>query len=315
MPTWDELMVLMSNARFQSARGVVRTVEPPEPEDNQVGYEVVHHVVVRSPQWKVTSEDGDLVGLHDGNRILLWEKRGLAPIVRSPREEPYVLHEPLDVFRPQDLDDWRPGEDYAAAAEAPQRAELLRRTCWRVDLLPPSHKSGLWSLWIDDATGIRLRSEHSEAGLLHEVLELEVDGPVGDDEFTFTGPVDQPELLADDVVTADGRDFGRWFHVSSSLNRESILAHGLDSSRMGAVPGIAGSLAPEQPGCFVSPHDAMFFVRMNNTGGPVDVWEVLEVNPELLADDPDAGFQYLPGGAEPEQVRLVAADLPGGWPV
>ena len=35
----------------------------------------------------------------------------------------------------------------------------------------------------------------------------------------------------------------RLFHVSSALNRESILAHGLDWTRMGAAPGIAGSPA------------------------------------------------------------------------
>jgi len=33
------------------------------------------------------------------------------------------------------------------------------------------------------------------------------------------------------------------FHVSSALNREPILAHGLDWAYMGAAPGIAGSPA------------------------------------------------------------------------
>lgn len=218
------------------------------------------------------------------------------------------------MFRPQDLDDWQPCEDYAEAAGTPQQAELLGRACWRIDLLPPLHKRGLWSTWVYSATDIRLRSEHSEAGLLHEVLEFEVDGPVGDDEFVFTGPVEQMEPQAHEGEAVDDGRAGRWFHVSSSLNRASILAHGLDSSRMGGVRGIAGSPVPEQPGCFVSPHDAEFFVRMNNTGGPVDVWEVLEVDPESLACDPDTEFHYLPDGAQPQQVRLVETDLPGGWP-
>ena len=43
----------------------------------------------------------------------------------------------------------------------------------------------------------------------------------------------------------------RLFHVTSSLNRESIQAHGLDWRRMGAARGIAGSSAPEQAGCFL----------------------------------------------------------------
>jgi len=40
----------------------------------------------------------------------------------------------------------------------------------------------------------------------------------------------------------------RLFHVSSVANRDSILAYGLDWTRMGAAPGIAGSLAPEADG-------------------------------------------------------------------
>src|ERR1700757_3831478 len=66
----------------------------------------------------------------------------------------------------------------------------------------------------------------------------------------------------------------RLFHVSSAANRESILAYGLDWTRMGAAPGIAGSTAPEQEGVFLcrDEFEAGFFVRINNTGGPVDVW-------------------------------------------
>jgi hypothetical protein len=66
----------------------------------------------------------------------------------------------------------------------------------------------------------------------------------------------------------------RLFHVTSARNRESILAHGLDWTYMGAAPGIAGSSAPEEQGVFLclNEFDVDFFVRMNNTGGPVDVW-------------------------------------------
>jgi len=35
------------------------------------------------------------------------------------------------------------------------------------------------------------------------------------------------------------------------VNRESILAHGLDWTRMGAAPGIAGSPVPEDDGVFL----------------------------------------------------------------
>ena len=69
------------------------------------------------------------------------------------------------------------------------------------------------------------------------------------------------------------------FHVSSAANRESILAHGLDWTRMGVARGLAGSTAAEEEGVFLcrDQFEARFFVDMNNTGGPVDVWAVTGV--------------------------------------
>ena len=62
------------------------------------------------------------------------------------------------------------------------------------------------------------------------------------------------------------------FHVTSSLNQESILAHGFDWSPVGAARGIADSLEPQQEGCFLVLREfkADWFIRMNNSGGPVD---------------------------------------------
>lgn len=64
------------------------------------------------------------------------------------------------------------------------------------------------------------------------------------------------------------------FHVSSVANRRSIGAHGLDWTRMGAAPGIAGSRSPEVEGCFLAGEEDVdwFVLTINNTGGPVDVW-------------------------------------------
>jgi hypothetical protein len=70
------------------------------------------------------------------------------------------------------------------------------------------------------------------------------------------------------------------FHVTSVMNRESILAHGLDWTRMGAAPGIAGSPVPEEDGVFLcrDEFEAGSFVQMNNTGGPVDLWAVADID-------------------------------------
>src|SRR4051794_38333162 len=85
----------------------------------------------------------------------------------------------------------------------------------------------------------------------------------------------------------------RLYHVTSSRNRESIRTHGLDWERMQFAPGIAGSRRPEQDGCFVCVADweIDWFVKMNNTGGPVDVWGVDGVEPCELATSSE-GHQY-----------------------
>jgi hypothetical protein len=103
---------------------------------------------------------------------------------------------------------------------------------------------------------------------------------------------------------------GRLFHVSSSLNRESIRRHGLDWTRMAAAPGIAGSREPEQPGCFlcVDEWETDWFVRMNNTGGTVDVWAVEGIDQTELVLSPE-GHTYLPATVPPEQVSLLRSDI------
>ncbi|QBJ95485.1 hypothetical protein ERC79_05560 [Rhodococcus sp. ABRD24] len=101
------------------------------------------------------------------------------------------------------------------------------------------------------------------------------------------------------------------YHVTSALNRTSIQRFGLDWRRMGAAPGIAGSRLPEQEGCFLAADEFErdWFVRMNSTGGPVDVWEVHGVDAADLVLSPE-GHHYLPGVIPIGNVRLAQRDLP-----
>ncbi|WP_427924630.1 hypothetical protein [Streptomyces sp. cg40] len=101
------------------------------------------------------------------------------------------------------------------------------------------------------------------------------------------------------------------FHVSSVLNRQSIARHGLDWARMSAARGIAGSRHPEVEGIFVcrGEEEAAFFLQINNTGGPVDLWSVDGVDEGLLRDNGN-GFAYLPGRIPAARVRLLRSDVP-----
>lgn len=99
---------------------------------------------------------------------------------------------------------------------------------------------------------------------------------------------------------------GRYFHVSSCLNRDSIEEHGLDWRLMGRSRGIAGSSAPEQDGCFVCLDDSEveWFLGINNTGGPVDVWAVDGVDERELRESPEGHF-FLPRTVPAQLVVLV----------
>jgi hypothetical protein len=101
------------------------------------------------------------------------------------------------------------------------------------------------------------------------------------------------------------------FHVTSSRNRASIEANGLDWCLMEASPGIAGSRAPEQQGCFVcrTQFELDWFVRMNNTGGPVDVWAIDGIDEQDLIDA-GSGFYYVPMTVPPDRLELVRSDIP-----
>ena len=102
------------------------------------------------------------------------------------------------------------------------------------------------------------------------------------------------------------------FHVTSVANRESILSCGLDWSRMGVARGLAGSYRPEVEGIFLCREEWLevdWFIGLNNTGGPVDVWEVGGVGDDELVVSPN-GFCYVTRAIPPTQLKLVRRDVP-----
>lgn len=76
---------------------------------------------------------------------------------------------------------------------------------------------------------------------------------------------------------------------------------------MGSAPGVAGSSSPEVEGVFLDELPD-FFVRMNNTGGPVDVWAVDGIDRGSLVESSN-GFFYFPGVISPANLTLLDTDL------
>jgi hypothetical protein len=102
------------------------------------------------------------------------------------------------MLRAKDPDDWSRDDDYGKPVASPTDATVAGRACWRVDLAPPAHKTGIYSIWVDAQTGVRLRAENSVFGLLEEFVELELDGPIDPREFAYDGEVDRSEQDARD---------------------------------------------------------------------------------------------------------------------
>ena len=80
---------------------------------------------------------------------------------------------------------------------------------------------------------------------------------------------------------------------------------------MSSARGIAGSVEPEQAGCFlcVDEWEMEWFIEMNNTGGPVDVWAVEGVDEAQLVESPE-GHSYLPRRIPADRLTLLRVDLP-----
>lgn len=79
---------------------------------------------------------------------------------------------------------------------------------------------------------------------------------------------------------------------------------------MGAATGIAGSLEPEQAGCFIAldEWETKWFVRMGMSFGPVDVWEVNGVSHAELVESSE-GHHYIARIVPPELLRLLRTDV------
>jgi hypothetical protein len=81
---------------------------------------------------------------------------------------------------------------------------------------------------------------------------------------------------------------------------------------MKSNPGIAGNAMPDGEGVFLCDEaEAEFFVKMNNTGGPVDVWAVDGVDADDL-EVSEYGPYLLPYAIPPSRLTLVRESVEEG---
>jgi len=123
--------------------------------------------------------------------------------------------------------------------------------------------------------------------------------------FTLTAR-DEDGAVIDAIEFAAESEPVQLYHLSPVENRDSIRAHGLDPSRMGAAPGLAGSERPEVTGVYVfdDPGEAKWWAgtmgERHRSG--LDLWQFTAQQAQLAAG-PD-GFDHLTGTVAPEALRL-----------
>jgi hypothetical protein len=101
------------------------------------------------------------------------------------------------------------------------------------------------------------------------------------------------------------------WHVTSSVNRQSILEYGLDWRRMAAVGGVASGViyqGPEMDAVFLleAPDQADFFIGFG-THPRFDVWQV-DVTGLVIEPGPDGWVMHRQPIA-PQRLRLVRQDV------
>jgi hypothetical protein len=102
---------------------------------------------------------------------------------------------------------------------------------------------------------------------------------------------------------------GEMFHVTASVNRDSVLVSGLDW-RLMSTPGISGNSEPEAEAIFVCQtlRDAEFFVGMARV--PTDVWTV-RVDGLWIENGP-AGWHLIAEPVPRERLALVRRNIAAG---
>ena len=148
-PSWPQLAAWMATPTVRTVRCSWREQEPRRQERGTAVLDVAAHL------WQVLDATGQLLP-YGGPRPLL-------------RPEPFVR-----------------GDDYHRAAGPVTSAEHDGRACWRVELVPPPHKSGLLTLLVDDATGLCLQQSNAEHGVVAELTDLEVDVPLPPEAFALS---------------------------------------------------------------------------------------------------------------------------------
>jgi hypothetical protein len=107
-----------------------------------------------------------------------------------------------------------------------------------------------------------------------------------------------------------------YYHITSSLNRASIEQHGLDPTRMGNVPGIAGAGVPEVDGVFLAFDlwEVRAYANFRVHQEMLDIWRINDLDAELR-ETPNGTF-YVEGPIPREMIELIAEVDPQSpdWP-
>lgn len=180
MSTWPQLMFSMVFGEVEegSFTGVLRLLDH---DDRMV------RVFKRPGEYRVETLDG--VPLAIRSRTGTYE---FTPAASAPawHDDTHGRHfdDFAHVLERRELRDWE-GDDFTRPTGPAEAVEHLGRPAWRVELAPPAHKPSPLLLTIDAATGMDLRSESRDFGVLHEWVELTFAADLDDSLFAWDGEI------------------------------------------------------------------------------------------------------------------------------
>lgn len=179
VPTWPELVISMTFGEIEEGpfTGLLQITDTS-------GESTTVRVFKRFGEYRIESLDGELLAARQ-HRSLFQPESGLTLPPWSAYLEDHIHIDHGHAIERRELFEWQ-GDDFGFTLPlGPARAtEALGRAAWVVELAPPEDESSPALLTIDAATGLQLKMESREHGVLLEWLELEFLDALDDELFS-----------------------------------------------------------------------------------------------------------------------------------
>ena len=187
VPTWAEMLGRAMAVAFDTAVGTMTWSDPDEDPPGHQGSLRFWHA--QPDRWRIEDERGPFViAGRDGTFV----RRPSGAMAQLPGESGVGLpHDPRDLLDGRGVaESLSERNDFSRPVGPGRPAQIGGRVGWRFVLAPPPHKPAPLEVVLDDQTGVVLEYRSQGADYWETLTSFEVDVPIDEDRFTWTGEVD-----------------------------------------------------------------------------------------------------------------------------